>query len=595
MRSIQKKLEGLIQAANRYPLTMIFLLAIAVVNIISINNEMEDHSKFLFMFIVGALLSIVGQQLFERFFTRLSNRLLLMGGAVLLAVGYYFTIQSDSVFSMVSGIKTTVMIFALVMAFIWAPTIKNKVTFNESFMSTFKAFFITVLFTGVIAAGISAIIFAIDSLLFTVNNKAIPHALNIIISIFAPIFFLSFTPPYPGKGDTGRSAEELAKREAIVQKAISCPKNLNVLISYIIIPLSAVYTVILLVYVLLNIRGDFWTKNLLEPLLVSYAVTVILVYILASNIENKFASYFRKIFPKVLLPIVFFQTIASALKIQDAGITHGRYYVILFGVFAIIAGLIFSFLPVRKNGMIATVLILFSAISIIPPVDAFTVSRVNQTALLKEVLVENNMLEENTIVPNANVSKEDKMMITRTVSYLDSMGYSTEIEWLPDKIYYYGNFKKTFGFEEVYEQRDGVDSQFAYLEWEKNPVVPIEGYDLMIHMYTNSAESSKVKEIPLEKDGKSYTLEQKRDGDFFILSVIDEEGTALIQFNTKEITDKILYENEQSLDNKGDMLTVEDATLTQENDQVKLSVLANSVDAYDGQYSADFYLFLQIK
>ena len=67
------------------------------------------------------------------------------------------------------------------------------------------------------------------------------------------------------------------------------------------------------------------------------------------------------------------------------------------------------------------------------------------------------MLEKDTIVPNSAVSKEDKKIITHTVSYIDSMNYANEIDWLPDNVFYYDNFKKTFGFEEVYDQkqRDG--------------------------------------------------------------------------------------------------------------------------------------------
>src|SRR5690606_11145090 len=115
-------------------------------------------------------------------------------------------------------------------------------------------------------------------------------------------------------------------------------------------PLTAIFTIILLVYLLQNITGEFWTNNLLEPMLVSYAITVIIVYFLVSTINTKSAIFFRKIFPKVLVPIVLFQTVSSVLRIQETGLTLGRYYVILFGIFALIAGIIFSVLPVRKNG-----------------------------------------------------------------------------------------------------------------------------------------------------------------------------------------------------------------------------------------------------
>ena len=171
-----------------------------------------------------------------------------------------------------------------------------------------------------------------------------------------------------------------------IDEAAHCPKFLEVLISYILIPLIAVFTLILVIYIIKNIGGEFWTDNLLEPMLVSYAITVILVYILASEIENKFTAFFRKVFPKVLVPIVLFQITSSILSLADTGVTHTRYYVILFGLFAAVSGILLSFLPVRKNGVIAALLIVFAIISIVPPVDAFTVSRSSQTNTLKNVL-----------------------------------------------------------------------------------------------------------------------------------------------------------------------------------------------------------------
>src|SRR5699024_12270878 len=138
---------------------------------------------------------------------------------------------------------------------------------------------------------------------------------------------------------------------------------LPILISYVIIPLSMVYTVILLIYVLLNITGDFWKDNLLDPMLISYAVIVILVFFLASSLDNALVTFFKNIFPKILIPIVLFQTIASFLKIEDTGVTYGRYYVIMFGLFALISGVVFSFFSMKKHGWIALSLIIFAIIS----------------------------------------------------------------------------------------------------------------------------------------------------------------------------------------------------------------------------------------
>ncbi|MFS0646966.1 DUF4153 domain-containing protein [Siminovitchia sp. 179-K 8D1 HS] len=589
---LKNKLMGIVQAVDRYPLSMLFLVAIATINAVSIQKEAEHDSKYLFTFIVGAMLSVVSQQVYERFCTKASQRFMLMGGSLLLAAGYYLAIRSAPVFNIEISTKTAVAMFALLMAFIWVPSIKSKVTFNESFMSAFKAFFITALFSAVLAGGISSIIFAIDQLLFSITYKAHSHAMNIIFSLFSPIFFLSFTPRYPGKKDADQSTEALEK----VEKAVSVPKMLEILISYVIIPLTAVYTIILLVYVLLNFRGDFWANNLLEPMLVSYTIIVILVYILASSLDNQFAALFRKIFPKILIPIVLFQTIASILKISEAGVTHGRYYVIMFGIFALMAGILFSFFPVKKNGWIAAVLIIFSAISIIPPIDAFTVSRVNQVNLLVETLSENNMFEDGKIVPNSAISAEDKKTITRTVSYLDSMNYLEKIDWLPNKIFYDDHFKNTFGFDEVYDEtgRDN-EAQYAHLDWEQSPVVNIEQYDRMIHLTVyNEEEEDSGKEIPIEINNTNYILTKQLEEEYFNLHLVDEQDEELIRVNSKEVFDEILGD-EETYGGEGKTLSVKKATVTRENNKVRMDFLITSVNHYDDQYFADMFVFLKIK
>ncbi|MFK4998428.1 hypothetical protein ACI2OX_17190 [Bacillus sp. N9] len=72
--------KGLSQAVDRYPLTMLFLFATLVINATAINDDGGDYSKYIFTFIIGAFISAVGQHVYERFFTKRSERLLLMGG-----------------------------------------------------------------------------------------------------------------------------------------------------------------------------------------------------------------------------------------------------------------------------------------------------------------------------------------------------------------------------------------------------------------------------------------------------------------------------------------------------------------------------------
>ena len=173
----------------------------------------------------------------ERWYSKLSTRLILMGISILLTAGYYLIVMNAEVYDMALNIRTEVALFALLIAFIWVPVIKSEISFNQSFMAVFKSFFIALFFSGVIFGGISIIIAATDQLIFNVDYKAYSHSANIIFLLFAPMYFLSLIPVYPGK-----TSKDIPKNQLeIINKAAHCPKFLEVLISYIIIPLIALF------------------------------------------------------------------------------------------------------------------------------------------------------------------------------------------------------------------------------------------------------------------------------------------------------------------------------------------------------------------
>lgn len=591
IKKFENRLRGLNNAIARFPLTTLFLLAVAIVNAISIENDKADYSNYLFTFIVGTFLSAVLQVLYERFFTKRLTRLLLMGAAILLSAGYFLIIRDAPVFDMETSIRTGVTSFALLFAFIWVPVIKSTFNFNQSFMITFKSFFNTVFFSGIIYAGLSLILLAIDQLLVPVHYTVYPHTANIVFVLFAVMYFLSLIPRFPGVPNQDKEHSQ----DETIQRAAHCPKFLEVLISYIIIPLLAVFTLILIIYIVQNIGGDFWTDNLLEPMLVSYAITVILVYILASEINNRWTELFRKLFPKILIPIVIFQIIASVLKISDMGLTHTRYFVIIFGVFAAIVGILLSFLPVRKNGIIALLLIVFSAISIVPPVDAFTISRNSQADTLKNVLVKNNMLENNQIKANSSISNKDKEVITKSVSYLSMMEYTKDIEWFPHDFEMYQDFYNTFGFEEYYPEQKDMTNDSIYVSLGEKEALDISQYDTLVKYSVDPQNKSADEKITeLTHAGKQYTLTQKTIDGKVVLKIIGENNEELINFNTKEIFDHFYNYNIMK-----DQISVKQATFTKENDQAKIELVVQNLNiekmSNPPYYFAELFILVDIK
>ncbi len=586
-KSISGRMSGLSKALSRYPLAAFFLVAVAVTNVIAIEASL-DYSIYSLTFLVGAFLAIILQAVKEHFFDKSGHHLFLMVASLLLTLAYFLLVKDLEKINLVTGLRTIVGLSALLVAYIWLPSFRTKVTFSESFLITFKAFFNALLFSLVLYLGISLILGAVDLLLFRIPTNLYLYNLNIVGIIFAPLYFLSLIPVYPAFKSTLESQEEL--------KA-DYPRFLDLLISYIIIPLLAIYTVILLIYIVVNATGNFWTDNRLEPLLVGFAIAVIVINLLAGGLKNPFVDSFRRIGPKVLVGLVFFQIIASILKIQEMGITHGRYYVILFGFFAIISGLILSLKPLKKidkNGLIALLFIGFSLFSISPPLDAFTISYTNQSSRLTGVLAKNDMLVGQEIVPNSEITQADQKLISATVDYLLAMGYP--IASLDEDFDLYKDFYQTFGFYQSFDTP--YDDESLYFDLDSQAGIDISNYDSLLIYNAYYEEEDEILIGSFEKSAKTFRVIEDRQAEPGRVLVKDEAGQVLIELEMIEVFNYFeTIENEEY--QKGKSISPDDATFTTENEAARLSLVAGFIginkNADELIYNGDFYLMVKIK
>lgn len=606
--NLRERWQGLTDTVMRFPLTVLLLIASIVTNVIAIESDYEIiYTKLLVTFLLGASIFVVLQLLYERFMENPIFRIVFMLAAVISSAVYFMLIRKSE-WPIDVTVRTTVILFILFIAFLWIPSIRSKVSINESIMAVFKSFFTALFFDGVLFIGTVIIIGATNLLIFKINEDAYIHSANIIFLLLAPIYFLSMLPYYPGRRDelnglpsqkgVSLSLSEQSDNQNPVEnnyndelmRMTTPTKFLESLITFVVIPITAVFTIILLLYLIINIRGEFWSDNLMEPMLVSYSITVIIVYLLSSTIQKPLAKYFRLIFPKVLIPVVLFQTLSSILKIADVGVTYGRYYVILFGVFATVAGVLFSFLPIRKNGIIAPILIVLSIISILPPVDAFTLSIVNQTARLETVLTNNNMLNNDTITPNSNLSEEDKSDLISALDYLERMNYTKNIDYLGSYQVSY-DFENTFGFDR-YGYNDKEYESYYYSRNTNEPI-PISGYDFMTQMSIYNMPEAP--EISFEANGSQYSLLlDNTDKENQIFVIRDSQGQELLRYEYNNLFTK--YAGGES---GKEFLSTEDLTFRQENDKAALAITANNISVNewaDGKdKSADLIILIDIR
>lgn len=565
-QSVRLKFSGLIESLVRYPLTVAFLTATAILIAESIGGS-RDLIKFILTGAVGAVWCAAAQSAYERFFVGVRWRILLYLMALLFSAVFYLSIWRLSENSAEIVTRTAVAMFALLIAYIWVPVIKSHVSFNESFMAAFKALFQSVFFSGIIFLGSAAIIAAVDTLITPVDEKIYSYTANIVFVIIAPLFFLSLIPVFPGKADMLSGAKGDEKQREIMRKRTSCPKFLEVLLSYIIIPLAAVFSVILILYILLNIGGKFWTNNLLEPMLISYAITVIVITVLVGHLDNRFAKLFRAVFPKVLIPIALFQVIASILLLRETGVTFARYYVILFGVFAVFSGMALSLQPVRRSGVIAVFLIVLSAISLIPPIDAFTVSRNSQISSLEYVLRKNGMLRDDKIEPKENIPDTDKTRIIAAIQYLSEMDDLAQLKWLPADFAVYDDtaFYSTFGFYQYISANP--EQRYISVNYNLTNTISIEGFDTLTQVGFPYPVMNETAKAFVVRD-KNYSLLTEFDAGRYVISLKDAAGQELCRFNTAEI-----FTRYSSYTPTKNILTHEEASFSSENDKAVLKII----------------------
>lgn len=586
------RMQSLTTAISRFPLTVLFLLLAAIINTLNIQTENVEYVEWMLACFMGALAAAVAQVSYEHFFREKEKmRYVLFVPAILFALLYYFMIDIESdMFSLKIVVRTVALVFALLMAFIWIPSIKSRLSFSDSFTAGFKSLFTTIMFSIVLGAGILSILSAVNVLLINVDYRLFLHASNIVASLFAPLLFLSYIPVYLPQNE---SSSEQINQSAEVDEAISVPKTLEVLLTYIVIPLTMVFTIILALYILMNIGRDFWINNLLEPMLVSYAIVVILVMLFIGRLDNKMVVYFRLIFPKILFLIVLLQTVASVIQISEKGLTIGRYYVILFGVFAIIASIIFSIWPKQKNGLVAAVLIVFSLISITPPVDAFTVSKNGQIAFLEATLRNNGMLTGNELQPRSDLPENEQRKIVETVNDLEQNGNIKEVSFLPDGYQTSTDFESAFGFDPYNDGTIIEEYSYYYFEWTEETMVNVSDYQQMIKVQFDTLNNSSNETVQtIEIEGNTYQLETQEAEDDLILVLKDQENGEIIQTNVT----KALEEIEPSSDFNQADLTFEQAFIENENTTAIVDTLVMQLnDNNDQGYSGELFVFVSIK
>lgn len=558
----------------RFPVALLFFAAITVIVYIEIEQNVAFDDDFLarlvFTGVFGAFLAIAVQFLLERYKNLLKYALALHGLTFVLAVAFYFFMTDDNI-SQSMFIHLFVLSFALFAAYLYIPSAKNDVNFGNVALSHFKAAFTAILYGVVLYLGFAAIIGAIDLLLYNLDEEVYAHAANIVFTFFTPVYYLSLLPKFNSKDE-----KDLSK----IEVSYNYPRVLEILVSYIMIPIISILSIVFIIYFIKILITGVWPVGQVGPMVLGYSAAGYLIYILGSNLQNRFSVLFRKLYPIVLIPLVIMQLVSSYIRIEAYGITESRYYVVLFGIFSIVCAVMLLLSKKKNPNTIVLISACFAILSIVPPVDAFSVSMKSQEARLEEILVRNSMLVDNEITANSNISDEDKFELTSITDYMARMGYLNDIDWFPeeysDESQYYGNFEKIYGFDPYYNNYlPGENPTYVYAMLDQNKQIDVAGFEKFIKVNINNNTDSINKIGDLTLGDHVYTIEQKIiEADELVITILDDQKNIVIETSMKELTDGLFktgYEPKA-------LMSPEELSIDAQNEKMRMRIIINDIN-----------------
>jgi hypothetical protein len=174
------------------------------------------------------------------------------------------------------------------------------------------------------------------------------------------------------------------------------PRQLRILAQFILMPLVAVYLIIIYAYAVRTLTLWAWPTGWVTYLLLSFCalglLCLVLIQPLAERGGNRWATLYSKHFHIALFPVLLLLFAAIGKRVQEYGITENRYIVLALGVWLCGIVLHSALGAPRDLRVFPASLCLVALLASFGPWGAFEVSRKSQVQRLKGLLESQGML-----------------------------------------------------------------------------------------------------------------------------------------------------------------------------------------------------------
>lgn len=355
----------------------------------------------------GIIATVIGLLLKYKKFKQ--DYLLYLMAPVTMLLIYFLVLKDINAASNI--IKYLLLSMATIAAYFIIPYFKNK---EDSDYFTYKVI-LALITTGLIylisILGIGVILKALV-ILFDINIASVIYTeifIFILGFIMPSVFFLMIN--------------DQDKRENYPQLIIN-------IINYIVMPVMAIYTIILYAYGIKILINWSFPTNVVGYLVMIYAIISLIILYFTKNMTLKpMVNKFLNIYPYLLMVPMLMMLASFMIRIGAYGITESRYFGLL--TFILVIGTIIILRELKQVKYMLYLLIILLLIATCGPLSSSSLSKYSQGKRIEAILKRNNMLNDNNIIVNKNVSLRDQNQVIQILEYYEANYSFKDLKMLP--------------------------------------------------------------------------------------------------------------------------------------------------------------------
>lgn len=253
-------------------------------------------------------------------------------------------------------------------------------------------------------------------------------------------------------------------------------KFIEAVISFVLLPLTALATIIIYIYMLKILALRQIPQNSIYRIIAGLFVVAFPVWVMTYEYKqkNKFVEVFSKIMPIAFIPLIGLQVYSIGARIGENGITPVRYMGVMFIIFEIIA-IVLSIVNKRKylTNAVLVAAVLMAISTILPVVNMEEISNYNQASRLKNAWREGESFTSLSSEEKATASSAYRYLLIQENSEKYLPKYLDKEELTEKLIEHYS----PYGDEgETYDEKRTTYKRVNY-QYPDDGVITVEGYN----------------------------------------------------------------------------------------------------------------------